>query len=59
MAELKKAETNAAQIQMEGEAHAEFEEAKRMHDFFNDLGREKGPIDPVETIKPNQIDKIK
>jgi len=59
MAELKKAEKNAAQFvkgleevanEMEiidQDAKKEFEEAKKMSDFFADLGREKGPIDPV------------
>jgi hypothetical protein len=61
MAELKKAEKNAMQSTVaavtdpDGDAQAEFEEAKRMHDFFSDLGREKGPIDPVGIS--NQIEK--
>jgi hypothetical protein len=60
MAELKKAEKNAMQSMVvvtdrDGEAKAEFEEAKKMHEFFSDLGREKGPIDPVGIS--NQIEK--
>jgi hypothetical protein len=61
MAELKKAEKNAMQSMVvvandpDGDAQAEFEEAKRMHEFFSDLGREKGPIDPVGIS--NQIEK--
>jgi len=62
MAELKKAEKNSAQfvkdveeianeMDISGEdAKKEFEEAKKMSEFFADLGREKGPIDPVKNL---------
>jgi hypothetical protein len=50
-AELKKSEKNANQIaEADVNELAEFEEAKKMSEFFADLGREKGPIDPVTKL---------
>ena len=60
---MKNAEKNAIQfvkdveevanelVLSDEDAKKEFEEAKKMSEFFADLGREKGPIDPVKLLQ--------